>query len=334
MRYGLLIKAWAIIILTAGGFVCLAGLAEDVSGRPDSQPENQSGENPALEQLAKCADTFYTNEKAGISRLACFVQAPEIFKSQQYRSRYILEKVDYEMIWEPDKALIVKPRDIPAYFGRDARIEAELYAKGIAAQLQEMSKITGPVAEIIRQISALRKTERYEIKSAAEGKLQKIELTARKADRPKRRPGRAADGGQAENTDAEKPETAPADTTIWLNAANQITRFEIIGAKEKLAGVLTPVKYNKVWNIKQLDITSYKISRPEKKESESDPALLFDFKDRVKVEITYAYPADKAMVASNILIIRLDKDGKTLVRRNEVNPINVIFTKHEVEKSK
>jgi len=321
------------IILIAGGLFCLYGADEDKSSSPAKV---------ALEQLDKCADTFYTQEKAKVTRISCFVQAPEIFKSQEYRSRYILEKVDYEMIWEQDKSLTVKPRDIPAYFGWEAKSEAELYAKAMAAQLQEFFKFTDPVNEVIKQVNTLQKTERYEITSTPNGKLQKIELTIKDSEKARRR-HRKTDRSNEE--DSPKEEKLPDNITVWINADNQMARLEILGYKEKIVGVLTPVKYNKMWNVSQMDITTYKVTRPEKPARSDDrsggedsnetlPPPSFSFKDRTKVAFTYVHPIEKVMVISNLQIMRLDKDGKMLVRRNEPNPVNVVFTKHEVEKSK
>ncbi|MEW6025669.1 MAG: hypothetical protein AB1599_00030 [Planctomycetota bacterium] len=314
---------------------------------PSAVPKLRSGEGQptpaeiALEQLQKCADSFYTQQKAKVTRIACFVQAPEIFKVQQYRSRYILEKVDYEMIWEEDKPITVKPRDIPPYFGWEAKAEAELYAKAMAAQLQEFSKITNMVQEIIRQITVLQKTERYEIKSSAEGKLQKIELFLKDSEKPKRpRSNRKGRGAREEDKDVGGRDSLPDSITLWLNVDFQITRLEILGAKEKVAGTVMPVKYNKMWNIGQMDVTTYKVKWPEKDAPSEDdsskplPPSSFDFKERTRVAFTYAHPVDKVMAVSNLQITKLDSEGKTLARRNEPNPVNVSFTKHEVEKSK
>ena len=333
MNHRILAPAVAGIILIDGGFFCIYGADDD---------KPLSSAAVALEQLNKCADTFYTQEKAKVTRIACFVQAPEIFKSQEYRSRYILEKVDYEMIWEQDKSLTVKPRDIPAYFGWEAKSESELYAKAMAAQLQEFFKFTDPVNEVVKQVNTLQKTERYEITSTPDGKLQKIELTIKDSEKTRRR-HRKTDRSKEE--DSSNEEKLPDNITVWLNADNQITRLEIRGYKEKIVGVLTPVKYIKMWNVGQLDITTYKVTRPEKParpddrsggedSSEPFPPPSFAFKDRAKVSFTYAHPIEKVMVISNLQITRLDRDGKTLVRRNEPNPVNVVFTKHEVEKSK
>lgn len=323
MNHRVLAPAVAGMILIAGGFFRLYGADED---KPLSPAE------VALAQLNKCADTFYTQEKAKVTRIACFVQAPEIFKSQEYRSRYILEKVDYEMIWEQDKSLTVKPRDIPAYFGWEAKSESELYAKVMAAQLQEFFKFTDPVNEVIKQVNTLQKTERYEIISTPDGKLQKIELTVKNAEKARRR-HRKTDRSKEE--DSSKEGKLPDNITVWLNADNQITRLEILGYKEKFVGVLTPVKYNKLWNVGQLDVTTYKVTWPEKEDSsETVPPPSFGFKERAKMAFTYAHPVEKVMVISNLQITRLDKDGKALVRRNEPNPVNITFTKHEVEKSK
>ncbi|MBI5778557.1 MAG: hypothetical protein HZA49_03765 [Planctomycetes bacterium] len=323
MSLKILTSVFTGIILLVGGFYRLYSEDED---KPPSPAE------VALEQLNKCADAFYTQEKAKVTRIACFVLAPEIFKSQAYRSRYILEKVDYEMIWDQDNPLSVKPRDIPPYFGWEAKAEAELYAKVMAAQLQEISKITNPVSEIIKQLTALQKTERYELKSSPDGKLHKIELTVKDTEKPKRR-HRKTDRSKEE--ELPKEEKTPDNIILWLNTDYQITRLEIIGYREKTVGVLTPVKYNKLWNIGQLDVTTYKITRSEKEDSgESVPPPSFIFKDRTKVVFAYTNPVDKVMVISNLQITRMDSDGKALVRRNEPNPVNIAFTKHEVEKSK
>jgi len=233
----------------------------------------------------------------------------------------------------PSYTDVIKPRDIPPYFGWEAKTEAELYAKVMAVQLQEFFKLTDLVNEVIKQVNTLQKTERYEITSTPDGKLHRIELTVKDSEKPKKRHRRSKE------EDTRKEENLPDNIIIWLNADYQITHIEILGDKEKIVGVLMPVKYNKMWNVGQLDITVYKVTWPEKSVAPDDtgetvPPPLCAFKERNKMAFTYAHPIEKVMVISNLQITRLDKDGKTLVRRNEPNPVNIMFTKHEVEKSK
>ncbi|MDI6733685.1 MAG: hypothetical protein QME51_08310, partial [Planctomycetota bacterium] len=124
--------------------------------------EEKSKKEEEIGQLQKCADTFYDLEKNKVIRFACFVKCPEIFKVQQFRSRFILEKVDYEMIWEPDKPITVKPRSIPPYFDNPAKAEAELYSKFMTKSLEEIFNISNnPIKELAKWIDTLKKTDAY-----------------------------------------------------------------------------------------------------------------------------------------------------------------------------
>ncbi|MCK4909880.1 MAG: hypothetical protein KAS70_08270, partial [Planctomycetes bacterium] len=74
--------------------------------------------------------------------------------------------------------------------------------------------------------------------------------------------------------------------------------------------------YKKMWNISKLDITKYDDQER--------------FEDRVIVLASYVNPK-QVMLPSRLKLSIYDKKGKLFDRRDEVNPIGITFSKHDVE---
>lgn len=311
--------------------------AED-TGTNLSKTDKDKTETPQ-DLLKKTAESYYDIKEQGTLRYACFITAPEIAKSMQLRSKIILEQVDFELIWEVDKPIKVKPREIPPFFGEEGREDALRYAKIMETTLTELFYTTNPVPELVDLIKTPEKLNKFSISSSMDKNLTKIEIAPlkvpqvpkRKTPRPnlKRKPIPSKGPIPSKDTDeSDQPEQTEeiietkaifGSLIIWVNKDNEMTQFEISTEKEKRTGIIVPQKYNKLWNIKQLAIT-----KTDAKEG---------FLERIKIDYNYNYPQN-IMLPSSITITNLDEDNKVLVRRNEVNPRTINFNKYEVEKRK
>lgn len=305
---------------------------EEIEEKPNDKDKITT--EAAWEMLKKASESYYDIEKQGVTRYACYVKMPEIAKSRDFRNNFILTNVNYELIWEKDKPAQVKARDLPPYFRQEARVEAETYARLMETAYREFIKITNPIQTFFNFLDTLDK-DKFEITAAPDGKLTQIEIG------PKPPPEEKAEekGKEPENKPAEQhgppPEERgkdrdrarikdmPVDDSftmvIWLNKNYQIPKFEFANKREKVAATITPAKYKKFWNMGKLDVT---------KKNPKD-----EFVERTLINYAYEHPKN-IMLPSTITVTKVDKSGKTLERRNEVNPVNINFTQYEVEVNK
>ncbi len=131
-----------------------------------------------------------------------------------------------------------------------------------------------------------------------------------------RRPTQGEPGQRPAQPPAAKPGSKALPITLWIDKAGTVKKFKHHGAKGKADAVIQPVKHHGKWGIKQLDLTQY------------DDEGRFD--KRTLLTITHTYPKN-VMLPSKITIRDLDKFGKLLKRRNEVNPLTLTFRKYELE---
>jgi len=304
--------------------------------------EKETKEDSPAETLKKAAEAFYDIKEQGVLRYACFVNIPGFEKTVNLRTKVILESVNYELIWEPDKPIKVKPRDIPAYFKDEGTEDAHKYAAAMEVILKELFKTIGPVNEIANMAKSI-DSSKYNIVSSKDKDITKLEITPVKQPEPasERRPPRPRRGPPRERKepgDKEEPEERPRNIPelkekdamvfksliIWVNKYSQITKFETVSDKEKTSGTVTSQKYSRqrndnLWGIKQLELV---------KKDNKDAFL-----EKLTVSYVYTYQ-DNIMLPSAIVLTRLDEDNKVLSRRNEPNPLTINFSKYELEKRK
>ncbi|MBI4834733.1 MAG: hypothetical protein HY811_07955 [Planctomycetes bacterium] len=293
--------------------LCLAGLMAGLTIRAEDGAKEDK-EETAGEILQKCADSYYDLTKEELRRYTCFIKSPEIVKSVNLRSKVILDNVDYELAWEPNKPVTVKPREIPPYFGEDGREDTRICAQLMELAMRQLFQAANPVNEVVKALNSLSDEDKYEMVLSKDLRnLNKVEAIPKKKEKSEKKTPRLRDRSKKE-TEEKNPFESLA---IWINKDYQITKFELRTEKEKLIGTITPQKYNKLWGIKQLDIT--------KADNEDN------FLDRITIDFTYTYQ-DKFMLFSSMKFTMLDSKGKVLERRNEVNPISVTFSQYEIEK--
>jgi len=268
--------------------------------------EEEEKPKEPIDILKKSVKTWYDLETEGVARYACFIECWDAIKFLDLRTKVMCEEVDYELIWEADKPIKVKPRNIPDYFGREAKEDTQTYAQFMETTLKEFFRVTSPVKEISK---ILDKLEGFEISAEDDKEETRIKLNRKKTppDTKRRRPRQA-----------DKDEGI-GNISIWINKDYQMTKMEMTHNKEKITALIKSIKYGKLWNISQLDVTTY---------DDDD-----NFKERVQIQFTYTYPK-KVMLPSKLKITALDKDGKVRERRNEPNPITVNLEKYEVEVNK
>ncbi|MCK5578330.1 MAG: hypothetical protein KAI63_02280 [Planctomycetes bacterium] len=291
--------------------------------------EGKESEKPAdpVEILQAAADSWYDLEEQGVKYYSCFVKSPELiknFKSRSPRAKVILDDVDYLMTWRPNRQITVKPTDFPAFFGIDAREDAQNYARQIQIQLNKTFKSINPIKNLLKVLKALGKTNAFEITMEKDKSLQKITLKEKKSG------GRRGSGRRSPLRDRlRKRRNQPGDeedtagtgggdsvTYIWVNKKNIIEKTETTNAQGKVVMKVKAKVYKKMWNISKLDITKYDDQER--------------FEDRVIVLASYVNPK-QVMLPSRLKLSIYDKKGKLVDRRDEVNPIGITFSKHDVE---
>ncbi|MFA5795102.1 MAG: hypothetical protein WC980_08600 [Candidatus Brocadiia bacterium] len=303
----------------------------DEDDEDETKDKIKNPSESAEDTLQKVRDSYYTIEKQGVTRYACFVKIPEIAKSRDFRNNFILTNVNYELIWERDKPVQVKARDLPAYFRPEAKFEAETYARMMQDAYQELSKITYPVQIFFKLLDSVDKTK-LEITALPDGKLTRINITPKTkekgSDTKKQEPQplEPKDSPDPEQPNKEKTKSPTPlsndesfSVAIWCNKDYQITKFETANKRENIFAIISPVKYKKLWNMGKLDIT--------KKNAKNE------FLERTLINYLYEYPKN-IMIPSSIAITKVDKAGKPLERRNEPNPVTIQFNQYEIESNK
>ncbi|MBI4711763.1 MAG: hypothetical protein HY762_00390 [Planctomycetes bacterium] len=240
-------------------------------------PVKSIKEESLVDMLHKVAETYYDIEEQSASRFSCFIKIPDIAKVQEFRTKFIMEKVDYEYIWEKRKPFTVKARELPGYFGPEAKWEAVVYAGLMEKGLQELVKVAYPVKNLLSE--------------------------------------------KSDDKSEEQTEKSLDSIVICINKEYQLTKFEVSDNQDRMIATILPIKHRdkKLWNISKLDIT-----KQDKKG---------EFIERTI--ITYMYEYTKGIMLPKLITLNVvDKGGKLVARRNEPNPINVQFTKYEVEVNK
>lgn len=305
---------------------------EEIEKKPEDK--NKITTEAAWEMLRKTSESYYNIEKQGVTRYACYVKMPEIAKSKDFRNNFILTNVNYELIWEKDKPAQVKARDLMPSFRQDARVEAETYARLMEAEYRGFVKIINPIQTFFSFLDTMDK-DKFEITASLDGKLTRIEIGPKKPQEPAEEAGKPEPADKpadmhgpppeerGKDKDRAKVKDIPVDDSftvvIWLNKDYQIPKFEFSNNREKVAATITPTKSKKFWNMGKLDVI---------KKNPKD-----EFVERTLINYAYEYPKN-IMLPSTITVTKVDKSGKTLERRNEVNPVSINFTQYEVEVNK
>ncbi len=265
---------------------------------------------PAPERvLRQLSEQYYDVVDAGLARASCYVESREILREFDDRARKILSKPDYEAVIVPGKPVIVKARDIPQQYWKEARAGVAAYSLAATLVLNAMFGALNAVPELLDPDELAGK---YDIQLGGKPGARRIELVAKamvtedgKRVLPWQRKGEHS---------GLRPKEHIVIALDKKDRLHTITKTTVAGSEETVVE-LEETRDGR-WLVAGLDISK-----------RDDRERLVE-----RRQFTISYTEQKGvLLPSKVRSKAVDKEGKTIRRRDEPNPVSIRFSRYRVE---
>lgn len=332
----------------SSGLVCLIIVSSPCFGGEKKAEKNSDRFEEADQLLLKISKSYYSVEDSGLRHASCYVKSQNIIDSLGNAMSKALRTSQLEAVFEPGKRITVKAVRKPTGIAPEMHFAIETYVRKQEAVLNDVQK---RLALLPMLIGHERLTKKFNLNMEEDGKNRLIVLTAkdtveagdgqeeinekerslreqRAAEWTKRRAKRREEAAErepqprVENNDAVS-QKLPIDVAkakkivITVSANDQLTQIDVAYPETRdVLKIDVQVKDDK-WLIRKLDIASY------------DKQNRLDERDVTEIK----YTTKKGLLLMSKIVLKLaDKKGKPIQRRDQVNPVEIDFSKYEVDK--
>jgi len=301
-----------------------------------------SAETPPQEVLKDIYESYYDYDEVGLNRVSCLVKSPEIFEKFDSKAKKNLSKIKIEAVMVPGKTIDIRPHEtVNLKRGGPEMMAAQTFSSKTERWLTQIFDHLESVPEYINPENLSQ--YKFSWVEGEEGKIMKLTMEEAeqnnvkdqplKKEKEKERLKGAPQKGKAKNKGKNKKvvnvknnpmpfqqkkanQGPKGNMEIQLTSSGYLHKIIFEKGEESEDIRIKTKKSGKKWLIEDFDVAKF-----------DDQKRLIE-----RNLIRYNYITRSGVVVPQKVTLKaLDSKGRLVDRREEANPVTIIFSGHQVE---